>query len=89
MKELAIAATDEKSSDTAVSELKEYWEKHKGIISLSANYKQTDIVSEELLRFETAHSFSNEFALEQSLVILCDALDDIARCEKLSFRSIL
>ena len=88
MKELAVAAM-QKSSDTAVSELKGYWNKHKKFITLSAHYKQIDLINEELLRFEAAYSFSDDLAAAQSLAILCNALDTVSRCERLCWHSIL
>jgi len=89
MKQLTFKAAEKGSSDTDVSELMEYWEKHKHIIGISANFKQTDIVSEELLKLRSAHEFDNRFAIEQSCAILCDVLDDIAQYESFSLHAIL
>ncbi len=89
MKRIALEIAEKGSSDTAVSELTEYWDKHKHIVGISANFKQTDIVSEELLKLESAHAFENRFAVEQSCAILCDVLDDIAQYESFSIHAIL
>ena len=87
MKSLAKAVIEE-SSDTAMSELKSYWKKHMEIVSLSANFRETDKISEELLRFEQAYKYGNELSLMQSYAILCDALEDVARYEQLSLGAI-
>ena len=89
MKRLADAAAQEESSDKEMSELINYWNKHKKFVALSANYKQTDTVSEELIKLQTAKEFGNPFAIEQSYKILCDVLDDIAQYERFSPGSIL
>lgn len=89
MKELADAAAQEESSDKEMSELIEYWDKHKKFVALSANYKQTDTVSEEIIKLQSARDFGNRFAIDQSHKILLDVLDDIAQYEKLSPGSIL
>ena len=87
MKELIIAVAKEESSDS-MSELISYWRKHKDRISLSANFKQTDIVSEELIKLNEAVKFQNRLAIQQSCAVLRDALDDIGQYETPSFNSI-
>ncbi len=89
MKELAKEAVKEESSDKEMSELIEYWDKHKNFVALSANFRQTDIVSEELIKLQAAHEFGNRLAIEQSYMILCDVLDDIAQYERFSPDAIL
>ncbi len=89
MKRLTLEVSKDQSSDTAMSELMEYWDKHKDIVGISSSFKQTDIVSEELLKLSVAHSLNNRFAIEQSCAIVCDVLDDIAQYESLSIHSIL
>lgn len=89
MKRLAREAVQEESSDKELSELVEYWDKHKSFIALSANFRQTDIVSEELIKLQAAHTFDNRLAIEQSYMILCDVLDDIAQYERFSLDAIL
>ena len=89
MKLLALEVAEQESSDTAMSELIEYWSKHKDFIGISANYKQADAVSEEVIKLETAYAFKNEFAIKQSCALLCDVLDDISHYESFSLHALI
>ena len=74
--------------DAYVSELLSFWEKHKDILSLSTNYKLTDMVGEELIKLKVAAESENEFALRQSAAMLHDIIGDIKQHESFSLGAI-
>lgn len=84
---LAEQAWQEKSPDN-VSELIDYWEKHRPYIGLSVSLREIDSVTENLLNLNVACSKGNDTMIEQSYSLFITALEDIKRYEKLSIINI-
>ncbi len=85
---LAENAYKNSTSDEMLSELCDYWESYRDYFSLTASLKDIDSVTENLLNFKTATQNGNTTGRDQSYILLCNALDDIARFEKISFVNI-
>ncbi len=90
MKRLAALATEatKSASPEALSELFSYWETNRDIVSLSANLREIDSVTENLLSLKVALEEQDVDRINQSYVLLCNALDDVSRYERLSFGTV-
>ncbi len=75
--------------ENAVDELFRLWEKSHVIFSMSTGLREVDRATENLLTLRTACEEDNEWAIKQSCVLFCNALDDIARYENLSLEAVL
>lgn len=65
------------------------WDKNQPIFRLSTSLREVDRVSENLLTLQLACQSENEWAIRQSCVLFCDALDDIARYETFNIFKII
>lgn len=82
MSELAMNIFEGGDGRAAMLEkLAEDWSENQPIFRLSTSLREVDRVSENLLILQSAYESENEWAIRQSCVLLCDALDDIARYE--------
>ena len=90
MKQLAESICDDKNLRAkTVSELYELWEHSYDLLSFSTGLREIDRATENLLSLKAACEADNEWAIKQSCILFCNALDDIARYEKFSLGSIL
>ena len=87
-RELATQIYTDSADDAALSELCEYWKKHKAVLGMSTSLRDVDSVTENLLNFRTSIIEGNDLLLEQSYALLCNSLDDIARYERISLENI-
>lgn len=70
-------------------ELYALWERNREALSISTGLREIDRATENLLCLVVACQSDNEWAIQQSCTLFCNALDDIARYEKFSIESIL
>lgn len=70
-----------KDREEKLEKLSLEWSENQSIFRLSTSLREVDRVSENLLTLQVACQSENEWAIRQSCVLLCDALDDIARYE--------
>lgn len=90
MKCLAESICDDKKLRSEnITELYELWERSYDLLSFSTSLREIDRATENLLTLQAACESDNEWAIKQSCVLFCNALDDIARYEKFSLGSIL
>ena len=75
-------------SEKSLAELIDYWERHRSFVGLSASLREVDSVPENMLNLQTSFREGNSVMAEQSYSLLCNALDDIRRYEKLSIINI-
>lgn len=90
MKSIAMEISENGSRSTeAVDKLYSIWEDSRALFSLSVGLREIDRVTENLLSLREACSLNNDWEIRQKCVLLCNALDDIARYEHFSIESIL
>ncbi len=89
IEKLAGEVYKDSTSEEVLSRLCDYWSSHRDYLSLSVSLDDIDSVTECLLEFKAAAKEQNSMMLSQSYALLCNALDDIARFEKISIRCIL
>ena len=82
IKDTALSILDDgvDKSETARSLILR-WERDQKIFRLSTSLREIDRATEALLTLAIACENANEWAIRQSCVLFCDALDDIARYE--------
>lgn len=72
----------------AVDELYSYWEKCRSLVGLSVSLREIDSATENLLSLQAACNEGNDWLIEQSYVLFCNALEDIRRYEKITLLNI-
>lgn len=87
LKSLAKQATENASVET-LSALVNYWNIRRNHISLSAGLREVDSVTENLVSLKVALEDGDFDRINQSYALLCNAIDDITRYERLSFVAI-
>ncbi len=83
LRTLALDAYENSTSDEVLSRLNDYWERHKGILSLGANLDDIDSVTENIIDMKSSAKSGNTLLFHQSYALLCNAIDDIQRFESL------
>ena len=90
MSALAMEITEDSGNRAErLEKLSADWEKNQPIFRLSTSLREVDRVSENLLTLQIACKSENEWAIRQSCVLFCDALDDIARYETFNIFKII
>ena len=90
MKALAQEVCDDRPNrEQAIDDLYDLWEKSYDLLSISTGLRDLDRATENLLSLKAACQSDNEWAIKQSYVLFCNALDDIARYEKFTLSSML
>ena len=74
--------------EKTVGRLAECWDRHRSVLALSVSLRDIDSVTENLLNLKTACLEKNEWLVEQSYSLFCNALEDIRRYETLSVLNI-
>lgn len=87
LERLARNVWNTRTSDAA-DELYRYWESCRSFVGLSVSLREIDSVTENLLSLQAACNEGNEWLIEQSYVLFCNALEDIRRYEKITLLNI-
>ncbi len=77
---LSVANGESEASDKLI----ERWDRQKTIMALTVGLREVDAVSEQIIKLCVASSLGNSDAVATSYALLCDAIDDITRYERLS-----
>lgn len=72
-----------------VEKLYDLWERSRKVLALSASFRELDRATEHIITLRAACQSNNEWAITQGCLLVCAALDDIARYEKCTVSSIL
>ncbi|MBQ9113081.1 MAG: hypothetical protein IJY08_05820 [Clostridia bacterium] len=88
IKSLALAVYESNGEDKAISDLKDSWESSKKIFALSISLREVDIITEYIIRLECAKIDGDDEELTRVYHLLCNAIDDATRYEKISFHTV-
>ena len=70
-------------------ELLSLWEKHEDLVRLSVGFPAADRVTEQAKLLLSCAEIGDVYGFRSARTLLCDALSDVARLEKLSISTLL
>ena len=86
IKDLALSVVDGESE--AINELTDYWNTKRNLVALTVGLREVDAVSEQIIKLCACSELEDENTIYINYVLLCDAIDDITRYEKISLAGI-
>ena len=70
-------------------ELLSFWEEHEALVRLSVGFPAVDRVTEQAKLLLSCAEIGDVYGFRSARTLLCDALSDVARLEKLSIFTLL
>ncbi len=86
--EEAQRLADEDHSITVITDLEEYWKKHRDLVGLSVSHLELDHLSEILISLRASCESGSHSDAMLYLSLLHDTAEEIARHEELSFENL-
>ena len=86
VKDLALSVINGESE--AADDLTDYWEKRKRLVSLTVGLREIDTVSEQILKLCACAQLDKADDLFINYLLLCNAIDDITRYERMTLTGI-
>ena len=86
VKSLAISIADGDSE--AVKKLNDYWDDKKRLVAITVGLREVDAVSEQIIKLCASSELGDANALLINYALLCDAIDDITRYERITLSGI-
>ena len=87
LNDLLSQIEDSPDRESTLSELEAYWEKQEQLLSFSVSFRDLDHVGETLAGLRWAHDERDEKEFRKYHALLSDAVEEIARIERLSFEN--